>query len=371
MGLLSRQLRTLLSMAACLLVAASVCAAAEDGPPEAQGYRLGKGLRLGDSGVWLGGYANIEVEDLKRSSWQAQINDLSLFVGWEHGRWRFFTEFELGDALNVGNGRALTTHQGYFNLERLYLDFRVGIASNVRFGKFLTPIGRWNQIHAAPLVWTTSSPLIVDGPFAMHTTGGMAYGSVEALGRQWGYSVYGGGRNQLDFKSPDESSDDNYRDPIGFRLFNESPGLYQVGMSYAHYEERNFHRGVKNLLGVDAFWTRKRYELSGEFIYRLGAGVKNREFDAQGGNGNLWGLYVQGVAPLLGDVYAIARYEAFQREGAEAPGHLWLAGLAYRPMPPLVFKAEYRFADYSDKNPPAKIFGGFTEGFAASIAVLF
>jgi opacity protein-like surface antigen len=362
--------RILPSAAVFLLVAASACAAADD-RPEASGYRLGKGLHLGDSGIWLGGYANVEVQDLRDTSWQAQLNDLSLFVGWEHGRWRFFSEFELGDGLSAGNGRALTTHQGYFNLERLYLDFRIENACNIRVGKFLTPIGRWNQIHAAPLVWTTSSPLIVDGPFAMHTSGGMAYGNVEAFDQFWGYSIYGGGRSQFDFKSPDESSDDNYQDPIGFRLFNESPGVYQVGVSYAHFSERNFHPGVKNLLGVDAFWTRKRYELSGEFIYRFGAGVKNREFDAQEGNGNLWGLYVQGVAPLLGDIYAIARYEAFQREGAEAPGHLWLAGLAYRPMPPLVFKAEYRFADYSDKNPPAKIFGGHTEGFAASIAVLF
>ena len=357
-------------VAAFLLAAAPACA--EDcPPPEAWSYRLGKGLHLGDSGVWLGGYANVLVEDLKNTSWQAQLNDLSLFVGWERGRWRFFSEFEVGDGLTAGNGRALSTHQGYFNLERLYLDFRVENAFNVRFGKFLTPIGRWNQIHAAPLVWTTSSPLIVDGPFAMHTTGGMAYGNFEAFDTLWGYSVYGGGRNQFDFKSPDESTDDNYQDPIGFRLFQDSPGLFQAGLSYAHYSERYFHRGVKNLVGLDAFWTRKRYEVSGEFIYRFGSGITNPVYDARDGIGNLWGLYVQGVAPLVGDLYAVARYEAFQREGAASVGNLWLAGLAYRPQPALVFKAEYRFADYSDKNPPTKVFGGFTEGFAASVAVLF
>jgi len=357
------------------LVAAFLCAApvayADDAPQEASGYRLGKGLHLGDSGLWLGGYANLQVEDLKSTSWQAQLNDLSLFVGWERGRWRFFSEFEIGDALEAGNGQALTTHQGYFNLERLYLDCGVASAFNVRFGKFLTPIGRWNQIHAAPLVWTTSTPLIVNGPFAMHTSGGMAYGNFEAFERLWGYSVYGGGRNQFDFKSADASSDDNYQDPLGFRLFQDAPGLYQIGVSYAHYSERNFHAGVKNLLGLDAFWTRKRYELSGEFIYRFGTGLNNREFDARDGSGSLWGLYVQGVAPVLGDLYAIARYEAFQREGAGSAGSLWLAGLAYRPRPAVVFKAEYRFADYADKNPHTPIFGGFTEGFAASVAVLF
>ena len=357
-----------------LIIASALWAAPSAAEDLAEGilnYQLGRGLHLGDSGFWLGGYADAQVEDLKNTSWQAQLNDLSLFVGWEKGRWRFFSEFEVGDGLVAGNSQALTTHQGYFNLERLYLDYRVENAVILRVGKFLSPIGRWNQIHAAPLVWTTSTPLIVDGPFAMHFTGGMAYGNVEAFGTLWGYSVYGGGRNQFDFKSPDESSDDNYQDPIGFRLFHESPGAFQVGLSYAHYSERNFHPGVKNLLGLDAFWTRKRYEFSGEFIYRFGAGTQIRDFDAPGGSRNLWGLYVQGVAPLLGDLFAVARYEALQREGATAPGHLWVTGLAYRPMPPLVFKAEYRFADYTGKNPPTNAFGGFTEGFAASVSVLF
>lgn len=344
---------------------------AEDGSPAPLSYQLGRGLHLGDSGLWLGGYADVQVEDLKATSWQAQLNDVSLFVGGEWGRLRFFSELEVGDALTAGNGEGLNAGRGYFNLERLYLDYVFKDAFAVRIGKFLTPIGRWNQIHAAPLVWTTSTPLIVDGPFAMHSAGGMVYGNVEAFDRLWGYAVYGGGRNQLDFKSQGESGDDDYQDPVGFRLLQESPGLYQVGLSYAHYTEKNFHPGVKNLVGLDAFWTRKRYELGGEFIYRFGTGLRNREFDAQNGGGNLWGLYVQGVAPLLGDLYAVARYEAFQREGAGSPGSLWVAALAYRPLPALVFKAEYRFADYADKNRPERVFGGFTEGFAASVAVLF
>lgn len=334
-------------------------------------YHLGRGLRLGESGFWLGGYGAFQVEDLKDTSWQAQLNDLSLFIGWEKDRWRFFSELELGDGITFGNNDAINTNHAYFNLERLYFEYLAKNTFNLRFGKFLTPIGRWNQIHAAPLVWTTSSPMIVDGPFAMHSTGGMAYGNFEVFNRLWGYILYGGGRNQLDFKSPDESSDDDYKDPIGFRLSQDAPGLYQLGFSYAHYTETKFHRGVKNLLGLDAFWTQKRFELSGEFIYRFGSDYKNLDFDARGGSENLWGLYVQGVAPLLGNLYGVARYEAFQRQGAKSVGNLWIVGLAYRPMPPLVFKAEYRFAEYSDINPPFKTYGGMTEGFAASIAVLF
>lgn len=350
----------------------AAAAGAEEATPPAWEYRLGRGLRLGDSGLWLGGYASVHVEDYRNQPWQAQLSDLSLFVGWEKGHWRFFSEFEVGDALAVGNGEGLSTHHAYFDLERLYLDYIHTDALQGRFGKFLTPIGRWNQIHADPLIWTTSKPMIVEGPFPMHVSGGMAHGTVEALDRLWGYSVYGGGSNELDFKSPEESRDDDYRDIAGLRVYHGSPGQVQFGLSYARYYERTYHRGWKNLVGLDLFWTRKRYELSGEFIYRFGGGGPLGEYDEPGvKDHDLWGLYLQGVAPVVGNLYAVGRFEAFQREGAAAPGYLWLGGLAYRPSPPLVFKLEYSFGRNINDIPPARDIGGFSEGFAASFAVLF
>ncbi len=358
-------------MYALLGMAVALCgvkpAGADDTAQDAGQYQLGKGLPLGDSGLWLGGYATLSMVALKNIPWSAQLSDLSLFMGWQKGHWRFFSEFELGDGLVAGNGLGLTTHQGYFDLERLYLDYLVDDAFKIRVGKFLTPIGRWNQIHADPLVWTTSKPVILDDSFAMHVTGGMAYGNFEVMDKLWSYVFYGGGGNQLDFVPPVDSSDDNFRDTSGFRLYHESPGQIQFGLSYSHYAKVFGHPGEKNLLGCDFFWTRKRYELSGEFIYRLGAG------NAPGmpARHDLWGLYLQGVAPLVGDLYAVARYESYQKESASSPGNLGVVGLAYRPMPPLVFKFEYRFGG-NFGNPLSSVeLSGFSQGIAASVAVLF
>lgn len=356
-----------------LALFAAMAAHAEEGLQDAWSYQLGRGLRLGDSGLWLGGYASVKVEDYRHQAWRAHLSDLSLFVGWEKGPWRFFSEFELGDALGMGNGEALSTQHGYFDLERLYLDYVHADALQARFGKFLTPIGRWNQIHAAPLIWTTSKPMIVEGPFPMHVSGGMIHGTVNALDKLWSYAVYGGGGGELDFKSPDESRDDNFRDIAGFRLYHGSPGQVQFGLSYAHYSDRVYHPGAKNLVGVDVFWTRKRYEISGEFAYRFGGGSSHGafDFDEPGANHDLWGLYLQGVAPLVGNLFAVGRFETFQREGATSPGYLWLGGLAYRPVPPMVFKVEYSFGRNTGDLFPSKDLGGFSEGFAASFAVLF
>jgi hypothetical protein len=367
MGLLARLLYALLALLAAWSWAAP--ARAEEAVREPW-YQLGKGVRLGDSGLWLGGYASLQVGALKDKPWSAHLSDVSLFVGWQKGRWRFFSEFELGDGFSVGNGQGLTTHQGYFDLERLYLDYLADDALKIRGGKFLTPIGRWNQIHADPLVWTTSKPLILYDVFARHVTGGMVHGNFEVLDRLWSYAVYGGGGDQLDFVPPEDSSDDNFRDTVGFRLYHESPGQVQFGLSYANYDKVLGHKGAKNLVGCDFFWTRKRYEFSGEFVYRFGAGHANAARGEQPRH-DLWGLYLQGVAPLVGDLYAVVRYEAFQRERASEPGNLGVLGLAYRPMPPLVFKAEYRFGSNFGDLPPSVNLGQFSEGFAASVAVLF
>ena len=95
-------------------------------------------------------------------------------------------------------------------------------------------------------------------------------------------------------------------------------------------------------------------ELTGEFLYRVGT---------QGPAQEEWGLFAQGALPLSKRLFAIGRYEFFDPKGPFPGVHLWLAGLAFRPLPPLVLRAEYSFTrDNATKVP---------EGFAASLALLF
>lgn len=325
-------------------------------------YRLGQGLHVGDSGFWAGGYASARVESHRRAPWRMQLSDLSLFLGFERDRWRFFSELELGDGLQWGDRESLSARHAYFDLERLFADYAVDKALTVRVGKFLVPIGRWNLIHADPLVWTTGRPLVTEGPFAQHATGIMLHGSFDALGLPWNYMAYVGGRNRLDFRPFGESLDGFYSDAKGLRLFQEAPGRWLFGFSYAHYREKFLRPGDKNLLGLDAHWTRKRYEIGGEFVYRIGDRGPRRDE---------WGLYLQGVAPLTDKLYVAGRYEIFRREGTARPAQLFVGGLAYKPLPPLVFKLEYGVGLEKGDLPPSRILGGVPEGFAASVAVLF
>ena len=352
-------------------------------PPSTR-YTLGRGLTVGNTGLTIGGYANLQYEDIRDEARRFSADTLSTQLSWDFlSRAQFFAEIELEDVLIAQDGRRLRSRTDPLEIERLYLDLFASDALIGRVGKFLTPVGRWNEIHAAPLVWTTSRPSITSQTFSENTTGGMLHGGVTPFGYDLEYAAYAAFPEDLD---PDrEEGALAFEETVGFRLRSQL-GNFRFGMSYANFlKEREFHheggceegRGEKescpeeiafesreNLLGLHFFWSRNRYELSSEFVYSFGSkGLDNKE----------WGMFIQGVlplgetrlagGPLTRHVYGIGRYEYFDPSGTVPGAHLWTFGLAYRPVSALVLKTEYSVAHDNIAAVP--------EGFAASIAILF
>jgi len=343
---------------ALLLTAAAVSllparpSLAQDLPPPSPSweYHLGQGLRLGDSGLTLGGYGSLRFEALRDRSPRLSLGSLSLLLSWDTGtRVRFFSELELENFTVARGGHSFDIYNNAVELERLYADVYLSEVLSVRLGKFLTPVGRWNLVHADPLVWTTSRPLVTSLPFATDTTGGMLYGSLLPVGKDLDYKVYlqvGDGLDPHYLEAP-------FTQAAGFHLATHL-GATEVGLSYAHFKRQGEQSGKDNLFGMDLFWTRRRLELTGEFVYSIGT---------RGSAGDEWGLFAQGTVPLSDRFFAVGRYE-FYAAGGPFPGvHRWVAALAFRPLPPLVLKAEYSFTRDNTARIP--------EGFAASIALLF
>jgi hypothetical protein len=102
-----------------------------------------------------------------------------------------FTELEVGPLATLESDRRGVRSDPKLSVDRLYLDFGASDALNVRFGKFLTPVGRWNMTRIEPLLWTTSEPLIVEQVFDKTATGAMVLGSVFPRGGALSYSLYG------------------------------------------------------------------------------------------------------------------------------------------------------------------------------------
>jgi hypothetical protein len=314
------------------------------------GYRLGQGYAIGSTGLRLGGYTSLHAEAARTGPWRVGISDLSLFLSWQvSDRLRFFSELEAGDAFTATEGGRSGGHDARFELERLYGDALLSDSMTLRFGKFLTPVGRWNLLHADPLVWTATRPVATENLFSKHATGLMLLGDLPLFERRLEYQVYADLTRSLD----PHRSDSPFDNAAGLHTLYALSEQLQVGASYLSFElnadrHRRFH-----LAGVEANWRHRRYELSAEWVYRT----------PQDRGPSLWQGFAQGVAPIAGDWYAVGRYELFQQSGSLGTGQVGVLGLAYRPLPPLVVKFEYRLGTHNEQTAP--------DGFYTSFAVLF
>jgi hypothetical protein len=325
-------------------------ARAEDELPSIGNYQLGEGLRLADSGFTLGGYATITNDNPRHAPSRTALDNTSLFVWWEgEGRWKFFSEIDYENVLSTRTATQAADKR-YLALERLYFDYAYSDNTNVRIGKFLTPIGRWNLIHATPLVWTTSRPLITTVSFPGNVTGVMVNGSLPGLGTGVEYSVYGSAGEEIRANPVL----DPFNEVIGGHLSVPLSEDGQLGFSYAAFEQKKTRGEQKQLAGVDFVWSRHRYEISGEGIYRFSD------------NGSTWdekGVFLQLVAPLSERLYAVGRYEVFRKARELVSTRLWVAGLNYRISRALVLKAEWVGSKDNQIDAP--------EGFMSSLSILF
>ncbi len=307
-------------------------------------YTPGRGLRIGDTHVMLGGYGNINLVRDEGSPADLRADDLSLFVIWDPTpRMHFFSEPEFEDIAEVDSRGHGGTVNHTFTVERLYGDLTITDLVQIRVGKFLTPVGRWNVIHAQPLVWTTSRPLATLLPFDPHVTGAMLFGSLFPDASSFTYSLFGQFVNEFDRVSEAQSADRS----AGGRLEYTDNKFWSLGSSYLSFT-RDGH--WQHLIGIDGLGQRGPVELMSEAVFE------------DGGLGAQWGLYIQNAVELKGSLYAVGRYEHYAPIGSRAV-NLVIPGIAYKPLPYIVLKAEYLIADHPAPESPA--------GFKSSFAMLF
>jgi hypothetical protein len=309
-------------------------------------YTPGHGLRVGQTGLTLGGYGSLDFTRNDGGPAELTLEALSLFVSWDPiERLHLFSEIEGEDLLTVDDYGHGGVTEGDFVVERLYGDFAATDWLNFRVGKFLTPIGRWNVIHAQPLVWTTSRPLVTIRPFDPNTTGAMVFGNVFPDDAVATYQLYGQFTDQF---APEPTPQRASRG-VGGRIDWSAMWGWSIGGSYEAFQ----HDGDwRQLSGVDALWVHGRVELMGEFAYVV----------AQHGS-NDWGLYLQAAIETIPHVYVVTRYEYFDPKAPEPAVNLGVAGLAWKPWDPLILKVEYLFADHRTAQSPP--------GVKSSVAVLF
>lgn len=293
-------------------------------------YTPGMGLRVGGTDFRLGGYINLHYSDAGGRKGSFLFDDLSLFVfGNINERTRFFSEWEDAHFLEVDiDGRVRSSYYG--ELERLYLDYLSSDSITIRIGKFLTPIGIWNEVHADPLTWTVSRPLVTMAGFPEYTTGIQFYGNLAFMDEDFEYAIFLQNNESINERTGFRKTHLIYGGRL--RLRGES-GL-ETGIPLVYYTE--YYSGERvYLTGLDIFYKKRGIEVRGEAIY-------SRIDPRDGGNSKEYGYYLQGVYPLNDKIYLVLRQEYFRARLEAGDLKALSIGTTYRPRSHIAFKVEYQ-----------------------------
>ncbi len=304
---------------------ASSAAAQAPAPEDRGGYTLGAGLPLGSSGVRLGGYATTEFENPTDAQAAWTFDDLSLFVFGDIGsRARFFVEAEETQFLTIDSS-GVAFHNNA-DLERFYVDYLHADAFKVRVGKFLTPVGTWNEIHPDPLTWTVSRPVASYATFPAFTTGVQAFGTWAAAARDVDYNVFVQHNEALD-----NSTGDRHTERLLGGRVRVRQGPIEIGVPLVHYTERDT-RDVVTFSGADLLARARRLEVRGET-------TAGRVRSEDGTSRTEYAAYLQGLVAMTDRVFVVARQEwGHSREDTTYTATS--AGLLFRPLPAMSLKLE-------------------------------
>lgn len=297
----------------------------------------------------IGGYTSAGITLPRDETASAAINEISLIVTWENeSRFKFFSELELEYPLSWNENKSFHTKESYLDLERLYLDYNFSEKINFRAGRFLTPTGRWNQLHAAPLVWSSTRPLATSRLFPIAANGVMAFGAIPLDNSALEYSVFVETlKDQMD-----DADEIKYRNVSGARIaFGQEAN---VGLNLMSFTEKTAFNPSYRMLGLDFITHFHGIEFLGEAFQRWDT------HNEDGGSG----AYLQTAVPLpmMQNWYGIARIETFHRPD-EGHQQRWLAGATWRVKPTQLLKLELTGGSIDQPESP--------RGFLASFAVLF
>jgi hypothetical protein len=278
------------------------------------------------------------------------LSHLSGIVWWEPSpAWKVLGEVDLQDVVQVPAhaDEDGTVSSSFVALDRLYVDYHVTDSLSVRGGKFLTPIGRWNQEHSDPLVWTVLRPLISQSAFPTSATGLMAFGSVPVASRWIDYQVYAADGGEWR-PSPHAHVFDR---AVGARLSTSLDRDLQLGVSLSRFGVDDYASTSFTLVGIDGAWSWRHVEFSGEAIMRHGN---------DGTAGNEHGWFGQAVAPIADRWWGVARVEAYRRASAVSRSRTALLGLVYKSERHWVFKVEWARASGSADGLPSGLLSSVT-----------
>jgi len=288
-----------------------------------------------DKDQWsVSGYLKLKFQAPNQKPTAIEIDDLSIFVSANINRWiNPFIEAEVFSVPLWKSGDGLKFNNAQFTIERLYNDIQVSEDNTIRLGKFLSPISRWNSIHAAPLVWTTNRPITTRFSFANYISG---------IKFRHEFDFFSGHAIEFFWQPYQEFLPKSIAEQ--YRQYQNVAGLsWILQENLDSYYSLNFqHSNVKDSdetrssFGFNGFLQQPDFEVESELIMTLVNTDKPTVHNYD------WGGYLQFTIPIPLDLNIITRYEHFEFSDRITASDSALAGLVYRPYSKLSFKLEWQ-----------------------------
>jgi hypothetical protein len=303
------------------------------------------------------GYANITVDAPSSNKITLNADDLSLFAsGHLNQILNPFAEAEIGGiTLLQQGGDPLSGGAPNFILERLYNDSYLSNKLSLRIGKMLSPVGEWNLIHAAPLVMTTTRPMVTYHGFSEYSSGASLIYS-DAKGVLPDIQIYVQPGNEIRPRSPNTVVRE-YVHVAGFHLNWPLILNDKLGISLQHSQIKNTDER-QTLLGFNLNKEFGPIEIEMETIHTHISGVNPLRV-----RDNEWGSYLQGSYSLGERLNLIGRYEYFAARTYLTASENSLLGISYKSATRSVWKLEYVEQHGQQLNIHTGFYGSFSKLF--------
>ncbi|WP_457621730.1 hypothetical protein [Persephonella sp.] len=312
-------------------------------------YRFGRGLSV-DNRFYLGGYTSFQYEYRQNGYYEYKVDDIAILGFYRQGKFKIFGELEARNWYVRRKGTG-----GEFNLklhtERFYVEYAFNEYFKTRLGRFITPLGIWNQIHINALKWTTSDPVTAEWFYPRFSTGLDIYGFLPIIDETTEYHLFIQKTRNIDDGYNNVKTDDF----IGFQLKKFFGINRYIGINGGRFYDTEF-KETSTFLGFFGYLNIKRFYLMGEAYIAH----ENEEHHAEySGRIDKESYYVQSVYRILSKNYLIIRNEYFKDRSDKGYLNVWTFGWNYKPLFNISIKGEYQFFEKRDNR------------FLASFAVLF
>ncbi len=320
--------------------------------PQANGYTLGNGYNIGS---WrLSGYTSVELQAPMQQQKQVDLSldDLALFGHGQYNRYLdIFFEIEYANQPLWTENKGAFSNAGRFDLERLYNDMLIADELTLRIGKMLAPVGEWNQIHANPLVATTTRPLTTFLNFSEFISGFSLNYNPKS---EWLPSI------KLYYQPWEEllpkglqTRPVRYKNINGIHLQYGDEFSGQIALSIQH-AELTTRRERQTLFAVDGIYDFEFVQFSSQIFYAAVHGAESKRR-----RNHDWGGYLQLVAPITEQWSVVGRGETFSQRDAIESQQNAVFGFNFRTQNALVWKLEYVLHRGANLGINEGVFGSF------------